>query len=358
MVSLLITVIVVALIFDYINGFHDSANAIATTVSTGVMSLAAAVLLAGVFNFVGAIYGTEVAKFIAQGLADAKYIDQVVVLAALLGASAWNLITWWYGIPSSSSHALIGGIAGAVAANAGWGAVKWNEIGNRVLLPLVISPVIGFTIALLVMIAAFWIVRRMRPGTVNRGSRALQLVSACTFSFSHGSNDAQKTMGIMTMALIAFMTMHSDHLPQWMADHPSFLPHSHTNDKGKLVHDVPYWVMLSCATAMALGTMIGGKRIIKTMGAKIYRINPLQGFAAQTSGTAVILSASHLGIPISTTHCISAAIMGAGVSKRISAVRWGVAINILIAWILTLPLSALVAYGCLIALRAVFGNVG
>ncbi|MBA2482418.1 MAG: inorganic phosphate transporter [Planctomycetes bacterium] len=355
MVSLLITVIVVALIFDYINGFHDSANAIATTVSTGVMSLAAAVILAGVFNFVGAIYGTAVAKFIASGIADAGNVDQLVVLAALLGASVWNLITWWYGIPSSSSHALIGGIAGAVIAHAGWGAVKWQGIWERVLVPLVVSPVLGFLIALLVMILAFWVVRKMRPGTVNRGSRLMQLVSACTFSFSHGSNDAQKVMGIITLALVAFVSTHGASLPPWMEDIRGwFLPHSHVVN-GKTVNDVPHWVMFSCAMAMALGTMAGGKRIIKTMGAKIYRINPLQGFAAQTSGTAVILTASHMGIPISTTHCISASIMGAGVSKRISAVRWGVAINILIAWILTLPLSALVAYGCMRTLRAIFG---
>jgi inorganic phosphate transporter, PiT family len=357
MVSLLITVIVVALIFDYINGFHDSANAIATTVSTGVMSLAAAVVLAGVFNFIGAVAGTAVAKFIAGGIAEAANVDQLVVLAALLGASAWNLITWWYGIPSSSSHALVGGIAGAVIAHAGWGAVKWAGIWQKVLLPLVVSPILGFAIALIVMIIAFWIVRRMRPGTVNRGSRGLQLVSACTFAFSHGSNDAQKAMGIITLALVAFVGAHGTHLPAWMEDIRSwFLPRAHVDAHGKTINDVPYWVMISCALAMALGTMAGGKRIIKTMGAKIYRINPLQGFAAQTSGTAVILSASHLGIPISTTHCISAAIMGAGVSKRVSAVRWGVAINILIAWILTLPLSALVAYACMIALRWIFGS--
>ncbi len=359
MVELLVLVIVAALVFDYINGFHDTANAIATSVGTGVMSLRAAVLMAAVCNLLGALFGTAVAKFLAGGIADPANVTQMVILAALLGASIWNLITWWYGIPSSSSHALVGGICGAVIAHKGWSFVKWEGVYQKVLVPLMVAPVIGFLTALLLMIGLLWIVRRMRPGTVNRGARLMQVVSAATLAISHGMNDAQKAMGVITLSLGAFILAHQGGalpaMPAWMSDHASWLlPASH-DEKGKQVFDVPYWVVIACALAMALGTMAGGKRIIKTMGSKIIRISPLQGFAAQTSGTAVILSASHLGIPVSTTHNISSAIMGAGASKRINAVRWGVAINILIAWVLTLPLSALIAWCLMVAMRFCFG---
>ena len=258
-------------------------------------------------------------------------MTQTVVLSALVGACIWNLITWWYGIPSSSSHALIGGLAGAVVAKAGVGAFKWGALYQKVLIPLVASPTIGFVMAMVLMIGLLWIVRKMRPGTVHRTSRRLQLVSAMSMAFAHGSNDAQKSMGIMTLALIAFVTAgHHEGLPAW------FLP-VHGNG-------VPMWVILSCAAAIGLGTMAGGKRIIKTMGTKIIRISPLQGFAAETAGALTILGASHLGVPVSTTHCINACIMGVGASKRVSAVRWGVASNILIAWVLTLPLSGALAW--------------
>ena len=330
MVSLLICVIITAIIFDYINGFHDAANAIATVVSTGVLPIRTAVLIAGILNFFGAITGTAVAKTIASGFADPSIVTQSVVLAALIGACIWNLVTWWYGIPSSSSHALIGGLAGAVVAKAGVSAFKWHALYQKVLIPLVASPLIGFTVAFILMISLLWIVRGQTPTLVHKTSRRLQLASACTMAFAHGSNDAQKSMGIITLALLAFV--HAGHgagVPAWI------LPHG---DK------VPTWVIIACASAIAVGTMAGGKRIIKTMGSKIIRITPIQGFAAETAGAITILGASQFGVPVSTTHVINACIMGVGASKRVSAVRWGVAGNILTAWVLTLPLSAAIAW--------------
>lgn len=338
MVSLLIVVIVAAIVFDFINGFHDAANAIATVVSTGVLPVRTAVLIAGVFNFVGAITGTAVAKTIASGFADPAIVTQIVVLSALLGAIIWNLITWWYGIPSSSSHALVGGLAGAVVAHAGFSAFRWSALGEKVLLPLVLSPLIGFVMAFAVMIGLTWAVRRMRPQTVHRASRRMQLVSACMMALGHGSNDAQKSMGIIALALAAFVAAGHTGLPAWM------LPHG---------NHIPTWVITACASAIALGTMAGGKKIIKTMGSKIIRITPLQGFAAETSGAVTIFAASHLGVPVSTTHCINACIMGVGASKRISAVRWGVAGNILTAWVLTIPLSAAFAFVVMLGLGAI-----
>jgi PiT family inorganic phosphate transporter len=343
MVSLLLFVIVAALVFDFINGFHDAANAIATVVSTGVLPIRTAVLIAAVLNFVGAIMGTAVAKTIATGFTDPSIVTQLVVLAALLGASLWNIITWYFGIPSSSSHALIGGLAGAVVAHAGVDAFRWSALGKKVLVPLVLSPTLGFLMAFFLMIGLLWAFRKTSSKTVNRSSRVLQLISASMMAFSHGSNDAQKAMGIITLALAAFVSKgHGDLLPTWM------LP-----PKGD---QVPLWVVLCCASAIALGTTAGGKKIIKTMGTKIIRITPLQGFAAETAGTLTILTASALGVPVSTTHCINACIMGVGASKRISAVRWGVAGNIVLAWVLTLPISAALSYVCLVTLRAVFGN--
>jgi inorganic phosphate transporter, PiT family len=294
-----------------------------------------------VLNFAGAMVGTAVAKTIASGFADPLIVTQVVVLAALIGACIWNLLTWWYGIPSSSSHALIGGLAGAVIAHAGVTAFNWNTLGYKVLIPLVASPLIGFTVAFLTMVGLLWLVRRWRPAAIQRGSRRLQLVSACAMAFSHGSNDAQKAMGIITLALVAYMAAGHTGMPA------SMLPSG---------DGVPQWVILACASAIGLGTMAGGKRIIKTMGAKIIRITPLQGFAAETAGTVTILTASSLGVPVSTTHCISACIMGVGASKRLSAVRWGVAGNIVLAWVLTIPMSAGFAFLALFGLRAIFGT--
>ncbi|MBX7117034.1 MAG: inorganic phosphate transporter [Myxococcaceae bacterium] len=330
MVSLLLAVVVMAIVFDYINGFHDAANAIATVVSTGVLPIRTAVLIAAVLNFAGAVSGTAVAKTIASGFADATAVTQAVVLAALIGASGWNLITWWYGIPSSSSHALIGGLAGAVVGHAGVSAFKWEALVQKVLVPLVVSPTAGFVLAFFFMVGLIWTVRHFRPSTVHRGSRRLQLVSACLMAFSHGSNDAQKSMGIITLALASWVAAGHATLPAWVVP----------NAAGA----VPQWVIVVCAAAIAAGTAAGGTRIIKTMGTKIIRITPLQGFAAETSGALTILAASHFGVPVSTTHCINACIMGVGASKRVSAVRWGVASNILMAWVLTLPLSAALAW--------------
>jgi PiT family inorganic phosphate transporter len=328
--GLLIAVIIAALVFDYINGFHDAANAIATVVSTGVLPMRTAILLAALLNFIGAMTGTAVAKTIASGFADPLVVTQLVVLSALLGASIWNLITWFFGIPSSSSHALIGGLAGAVVAHAGFSAFNWMSLVNKVLVPLVVSPTVGFVGAFFLMVLLLWIFRRTRPATVVKTSRRLQLVSAMAMAFGHGSNDAQKSMGIITLALTAWVAGGGAQLPDWM----------HAGADAV----VPTWVIVSCAAAIALGTAAGGTRIIKTMGTKIIRITPLQGFAAEASGAITILVASRFGVPVSTTHCINASIMGVGASKRISAVRWGVAGNILAAWVLTLPLSAAFAW--------------
>ncbi len=380
MLELLILVVVAALIFDFINGFHDAANAIATSVSTGVMSVRTAVVVSGIFNFLGALLGTAVASFIAKGIADPANVTQLVVLAALIGASTWNLMTWWWGIPSSSSHALVGGLCGAVVASKGFTFVHWSGVMSKVAIPLVLSPIIGFLTAFILMLLSLWLVRHLRPHTVAVGSRTLQLISACTLSVSHGMNDAQKVMGVITMALIAFMASHqaqplvttnataeqntayvqsiaASSLPAILKEHHEHvLPTAHLDGKGKSVTDVPLWVVISCALAMCLGTMAGGKRIIKTMGTKIIKISPLQGFAAQTSGTATIIAASLSGIPVSTTHCITASVMGAGVSRGLAAVRWGMAVNILVAWVLTLPASAGVAWVSLMILESIFGR--
>ena len=340
--TLLVLVLVMALVFDYINGVHDAANAIATVVSTGVLPIRTAVIIAGILNFAGAVSGTAVAKTIASGFADPSIVTQVVVLAAVTGASVWNLITWWYGIPSSSSHALIGGLAGGVVAHAGMQGFKWSALGQKVLVPLVVSPTAGFVIAFFLMISLTWALRRATPYFVAKASRRLQLVSACLMAFSHGSNDAQKSMGVMTLALVAFVAAGHTGLPAWM------LPPGGKN--------VPMWVIVSCAAAIALGTFAGGKRIIRTMGSTMLRITPRQGFAAETAGAATLLVASTFGVPVSTTHAINACIMGVGASRRISAVRWGVAGNILIAWILTIPASGALSYGCYLLFARIFGR--
>lgn len=333
-----------ALVFDYINGFHDAANAIATVVSTSVLPIRTAVILAGILNFAGALAGTAVARTIAAGFTDPALVTQVVILATLLGASAWNLITWYYGIPSSSSHALIGGLAGAVVAAKGVSAFNWSTLVNKVAIPLVASPTIGFLVAFFFMIGLLWVFRRTRPARVSTLSRRLQLASASLMAFAHGSNDAQKSMGVMTLALLSYVAA-GHNLPGWMAPSAS----ASTGEVG-----VPFWVVAGCATAIAFGTMAGGRRIIKTMGSKIIRITPIQGFAAETSGAMTILAASHMGIPVSTTHCINACIIGVGSSKRLSAVRWGVAGNIVLAWVLTLPLSAALSFVAFLGLHLIF----
>jgi PiT family inorganic phosphate transporter len=342
MLTLLIFVVIAALIFDYINGFHDASNAIATVVSTGVLPLRTAVLIAAVLNLVGAMSETAVAKTIASGFADPHDVTQIVILSAMIGASIWNLVTWWFGIPSSSSHALIGGLAGAVVANAGLGGFRWGALGTKFVIPLVVSPMLGFSCAFILMILLLWFFRNWKPFTVNRVSRRMQLVSASLMAYSHGANDAQKVMGVITLALVAYVEGGHTGLPAMLAPHGS---------------DIPRWVIGACATAMALGTFVGGKRIIKTMGTKIIKISPMQGFAAESSAALVLFGASRLGIPVSTTHAINASIMGVGASKRISGVRWGVAYNILVAWVLTLPASAACAWLSHVLLKALFGAV-
>jgi PiT family inorganic phosphate transporter len=330
--ALLMLVIVLALLFDYINGFHDTANAVATVVSTNVLPGRTAVFLAALFNFGGAFAGVGVAKTIGGDIAAPENVTQTVVAAALLGAIAWNLLTWYYGIPSSSSHALIGGIVGAVWSfevieGTSPGTALYELLSSTgvtlALKALIISPLAGLVGGFTLMVILLWIVRRIRPSTVNRGFRVLQLVSAGFMAFAHGSNDAQKSMGIIALALAAYAAKQDP-------------------DAVNRLH-VPLWVIVSCATAMALGTASGGWRIMKTMGHKIIRLRPIHGFAAESAAAAVILTASHLHAPVSTTHVISASIMGVGASKRASAVRWGVARSILIAWVLTIPISALVS---------------
>jgi PiT family inorganic phosphate transporter len=310
-------VVATALAFDFTNGFHDTANAIATSISTRAMTPRMAVALAAILNFVGAFLSLEVAATIASGIVDQDLITEPIVFAGLIGAIAWNLATWYFGLPSSSSHALIGGVVGAAFAAEGAKAVLGDGMIEMVVVPALVAPVLAMVVAGLAILLAYRIVGRQHPGTVTRGFRLGQIVSGSLFSLSHGTNDAQKTMGIIALALVA-----SGNLPAGA--------------------DPPTWVVVSAATAIALGTYVGGWRIIKTMGTRIIKMDPVQGFAAQGAGAAVILSASHAGFPLSTTHVISGAIMGAGAAKRFSAVRWGVAGNIATAWVLTLPAAAIV----------------
>jgi PiT family inorganic phosphate transporter len=327
----LVIVVGTALAFDFTNGFHDTANAIATSVSTRAMSPRFAVALSAVLNFIGAFISLEVAATVGQGIVEAGAVSTTVVFAGLVGAIAWNLATWWLGLPSSSSHALIGGVVGAAFAAQGAAAVKGDGLIEKVLVPGVVAPILALVVAALAILVSYEVVGRLRPGPVNRGYRLGQVASASLFSLAHGTNDAQKTMGIITLALIA----HGD------------LPSTG--------FDVPLWVIVSSAAAIALGTYTGGWRIIRTMGSRIIKMDPAQGFAAQSSGAAVILTASHLGFPLSTTHVISGAVMGAGAAKRLSAVRWGLAGNIAMAWVLTLPAAATI--GALVyGLSSAFGD--
>jgi PiT family inorganic phosphate transporter len=316
---LLIVVMVFAVTFDYINGFHDTANAIATSVSTRALKPEQAILLSATANFVGALTGTAVAKTIASGLATTPdgSLGQVIVAAALVGGIVWNLFTWRLGIPSSSSHALIGGLLGAVIAASGISAVNPGGVRDKVLFPLVASPVLGVLIGFALMVLLLNLLRRGHPRRLNDRFRRLQVLSAAYMAFSHGSNDAQKTMGIMTLALFAAGVISRA--------------------------EVPIWVILIAATAISLGTAAGGWRIIRTMGQRVVKLDPVHGFAAETTAATIILTASHFGMPVSTTHVISSAIMGVGASDRFSAVRWGVAGNIIVAWVLTLPAAGLVA---------------
>lgn len=321
MLYLVISVIILALAFDFINGFHDTANAIATVVSTGVLPLRTAIMLAAVLNFVGALMGTAVASTIGKGIITPDSITLVVVLAALSGAIFWNLFTWYFGIPSSSSHAMVGGLIGAGYAHSGLSSIQGQGL-MKIFLSLIISPMLGMVIAFLLMLALYWIFRRAAPKGVSILFRRLQMLSAGFMALSHGSNDAQKTMGVITMSLVAYGALEM------------------TGSK----LEVPMWVVLCSAAAMGLGTAAGGVRIIKTLGTKIIDLKPVHGFAAETAAAGIILSASHLGLPVSTTHCISGSIMGVGASQSVSAVRWGITVKILYAWVLTIPISAACAF--------------
>jgi PiT family inorganic phosphate transporter len=322
----LIAILAISVLFDYINGFHDTANAIATSVSTRALRPEVAILLSASMNFIGAFAGTAVAATIGQGIVQNPVggAGQVVIAAALVGAITWNLITWRLGIPSSSSHALIGGLMGATIAGVGLGGLIVDGFTSKVLFPLVSSPIIGFVGAYLIMVVIFNVFRRAAPARLNGRFRRLQVISAAFMAFSHGSNDAQKTMGIMTLALLT----------------AGVIP----------VFEVPAWVIVLAASSISLGTAAGGWRIIKTMGQKVVKLDPVHGFAAETTAASIILGASHFGMPVSTTHVISASILGAGSSESLKRVRWGLAGDILVAWVLTIPASALVAGGAWLVL--------
>ena len=328
---LLIAIVALALVFDYTNGFHDTANAIATSVSTRALSPRVAVMMAAGLNLIGALVSTSVAKTVGEGLVDTALVSMEVVMAALVGAVVWNFATWYFGIPSSSSHALFGGLIGAMIAAAGLDGVIWSGVIEKIIIPMIGSPVIGFVAAWLLMTGLIWLVRKRQQAPVNKWFRRLQPISAGFMAFSHGANDAQKTMGIIALALFA-----SGQIDEFM---------------------IPLWVKIVCALAMAAGTYSGGWRIIHTLGSKVIKLDPIHGFAAETAAASVIQAATHFGIPVSTTHTITAAIMGVGSTQRLSAVRWGVAGNIVSAWVLTLPAAGLVGAGVYLAgqaLRSLF----
>lgn len=312
----LLIVVGLAVVFDYINGFHDTANAIATSVATRALRPQVAVGMAAAFNFIGAFSGTAVATTIGSGLVDEATTTQAIVAGALIGAIAWNLITWWYSLPSSSSHALIGGLLGATIIAAGVGALNVPGIVNKVLIPMFTSPLFGFLGALVLMVAIAHLFARAARRPMAHRFRRLQVLSAGYMAFAHGSNDAQKTMGIVTLALFA----------------AGVIP----------TNDVPWWVIIVAASALSLGTAVGGWRIMKTMGQRVVELEPVHGFAAETTAATVLLATAHLGMPVSTTHVISSSIMGVGSSRGFRAVRWGVARSILVAWVVTLPAAGVI----------------
>jgi inorganic phosphate transporter, PiT family len=325
----LILIVVLGLAFDFINGFHDTANAIATTVGTRVLSPGRAVLLASILNFVGALSGTAVATTVGRGIVPPEQVTQALVISALLSAIAWNLLTWFWGLPSSSSHALVFSIVGAAVAGQGWRVIDLEGV-EKTLQGLVFSPALGFLGAFALMVLLLNLFARAVPALVTRVFGRAQLVSAAYMAFSHGSNDAQKTMGVITMALASYYGWGGD---KW---------------------EVPFWVILAAATAMGLGTVVGGWRIIHTMGIKMVALRPIHGFAAQTAAATVIEVASRFGIPVSTTHTISSSILGVGATRRLSAVRWGIAGQIVTAWVFTIPACFLLAW----AIRSVLKMLG
>ncbi|HYG23013.1 MAG TPA: inorganic phosphate transporter [Verrucomicrobiae bacterium] len=359
--TLVLSVILVALIFEYINGFHDTANSIATVVSTKVLTPRQAVVLAASTNLLGALWGTAVAKTISSGLVDSKIVtlSSAVIICALIGGIVWNLITWWFGLPSSSSHALIGGLCGAAvaAADNNWAALIWSEphadhwwMGKgllwKIVIPMVLSPFAGFIIGFIVMAILYVLLRNWRPVTVNRTFGKLQLLSAGYMGFSHGTNDAQKTMGIIALALVsATATGSLDNAPGWL----SFL-YTPPPAPGKTV-EIALWIKVICALTMAAGTAAGGWRIIKTLGHKMVKLQPVHGFAAETTGATVLATAAHFGMPVSTTHAITASIMGVGSAKAFNALKLTVVEQIMWAWVLTIPASAFVAYSLVTVLK-------
>jgi len=346
--TLLLTVIVVALAFEFINGFHDTANSVAAVVGTRVLTPTQAIMLAAVTNLAGALAGTAVATTVGQGLVDAQCVTGVTLICGLLGAILWNLLTWRLGLPSSSSHALIGGLVGSAVASAGnnWSVVIWSApvegkpwyawggLLYKVIIPMFSSPILGFVVGFLWMTLLYILLSRFRPSTINNAFRELQILSAGFLGFSHGSNDAQKTMGIVALALFSATNLGDlAHLPPWL----QFL---HTPE-----FKIPLWVKLTCAVTMAAGTATGGRRIIKTLGRKVSRLQPVNGFAADTTSATVLMTTAALGMPVSTTHAVSTSIMGVGTARNHKAMRWHLVESIVWTWFMTLPATGLIAYG-------------
>jgi PiT family inorganic phosphate transporter len=328
---LLVIVVATATAFDFTNGFHDTANVVASSISTRALAPRTAITLVSVLNFIGAFISLKVAATVATGIIDAGQVTEMIAFAGLIGAMIWNLVTWAYGLPSSSSHALIGGVIGAMLAAVGSSGVKFGGLVTKVVIPAVIAPISAFVIAGLGIVVIYRLFGRRRPGSVTRGFRVGQILSNSALALAHGTNDAQKTMGVITLALVAHGSISAQHV------------------------SVPAWVVVLSATAIALGTYAGGWRIIRTVGNRIIKMDSAQAFSAQASGAAVILVSSHLGYPLSTTHVISGGVMGAGAAKRLSAVRWGVAGTIVAAWVITLPIAALFGAGAYELARA-FGS--
>jgi PiT family inorganic phosphate transporter len=327
---LLVVVVAVALAFDFTNGFHDTANAIATSVGTRAMTPRVAVLVAAGMNLAGAFLTTAVAKTVGKGLIDTHLATQQTLLAALVGAIAWNLVTWYFGLPSSSSHALFGGLIGAALVQSGSGGVLWHGVAHKVVIPALVAPAIAFAGAFVLLLALYWAFKWVTPGAGNRGFRLGQIASSGWVSFNHGANDAQKTMGIIALSLVL---------------------HRHGDTENL---SIPTWVKIAAGLAIAAGTYVGGWRIIRTLGQRIYSMEPAQGFAAQTAAGATIYFATLYGYPLSTTHVVSGAVMGAGATRRLSAVRWGIAGNIVVAWVLTLPAAGAVAALCYWPVQGIF----
>jgi PiT family inorganic phosphate transporter len=329
MEPLLVAVVVTALLFDYTNGFHDAANAVATSISTRAVPPNLALFAAAVLNVVGALVSTHVAATLAKGIVVPESITPPVMLGGLVGAIFWNLLTWWWALPSSSSHCLIGGVAGAVLATSGPDSVLWAGILEKVLIPTLAAPLVGFGVGILLMVAILWIFRHAHPGRLMRRFRLAQLASASVMAFSHGSNDAQKTMGVITLALFAGGAI------------PAL--------------EVPLWVKLASAVMIGAGTYSGGRRIIRTLGMRLVKLSPAHGFAAETAASGVLLATAYLGYPVSTTHVITTSVMGVGATQRLSAVRWGLTVDIFAAWLFTLPAAGLVGAAFAKLSVAIFG---